>query len=207
MAASVLPYVTAYGNITKALDKIKSAETPPRFTHDFLSTTLDMSGGSARPVIPFFKRTGFLGSDGVPTDLYKRFRNEAQRGAAAAAALRAGYKPLYSINEYIHDAKDPDLRGVILQATGLSDDATAVGPILGSFKALRTYADFNAPADATTGNDDDNAGGSPPAGGGGTVELPGGISLGYTINLHLPPTSDVAVFNAIFKSLKEHLLR
>jgi hypothetical protein len=49
MAASVLPYVTAYGNITKALDKIKSAETPPRFTHDFLSTTLDMTGGSARP--------------------------------------------------------------------------------------------------------------------------------------------------------------
>lgn len=37
--------------------------------------------------------------------------------------------------------------------------------------------------------------------------LPGGVTLGYTINLHLPPTSDIAVFNAIFKSLREHLLQ
>jgi hypothetical protein len=34
-----------------------------------------------------------------------------------------------------------------------------------------------------------------------------GMNLGYTINLNLPATTDVAVFNAIFKSLKEHLLR
>jgi hypothetical protein len=33
------------------------------------------------------------------------------------------------------------------------------------------------------------------------------LSLGYTINLNLPATSDIAVFNAIFKSLREHLLR
>ena len=33
-----------------------------------------------------------------------------------------------------------------------------------------------------------------------------GLRLGYTINLNLPATTDVAVFNAIFKSLKEHLL-
>jgi len=59
MAESPLPYVTAYGNITKVLEKIKSAETPGRFTQDFLATTLDMPGGSAKPVIPFLKRTGF----------------------------------------------------------------------------------------------------------------------------------------------------
>ena len=33
-----------------------------------------------------------------------------------------------------------------------------------------------------------------------------GIKLGYTINLNLPATSDIAVFDAIFKSLREHLL-
>jgi hypothetical protein len=158
-------------------------------------------------VIPFLKRTGFLGSDGVPTDLYKRFRNEAQRGGAAADALRIGYKPLYSINEYIHNAKDPDLRGVILQATGLGEDATSVGPILGSFKALRAYANFTAPTLESSRKDEGEAGaGSAPSGAVAT-ELPAGISLAYTINLHLPATSDVAVFNAIFKSLKEHLLR
>lgn len=33
------------------------------------------------------------------------------------------------------------------------------------------------------------------------------MNLGYTINLNLPATSDIAVFNAIFKSLRENLLR
>jgi hypothetical protein len=30
--------------------------------------------------------------------------------------------------------------------------------------------------------------------------------LHYNIQIHLPPTKDVEVYNAIFKSLKEHLL-
>ena len=34
-----------------------------------------------------------------------------------------------------------------------------------------------------------------------------GLNLSYTINLNLPATSDVAVFNAIFKSLKENMLK
>jgi hypothetical protein len=34
-----------------------------------------------------------------------------------------------------------------------------------------------------------------------------GLNLGYTINLNLPATSDPEVFDAIFKSLKQHLLR
>ena len=33
-----------------------------------------------------------------------------------------------------------------------------------------------------------------------------GLNLSYTINLNLPATADQAVFNAIFRSLKEHLL-
>ncbi len=33
-----------------------------------------------------------------------------------------------------------------------------------------------------------------------------GLNLAYTINLNLPSTTDQAVFNAIFKSLREHLL-
>jgi hypothetical protein len=34
-----------------------------------------------------------------------------------------------------------------------------------------------------------------------------GLNLAYIINLNLPATSDIAVFNAIFKSLKENLLK
>jgi hypothetical protein len=40
----------------------------------------------------------------------------------------------------------------------------------------------------------------------GTFENAGGPALHYNIQIHLPSTKDVEVFNAIFKSLREHLL-
>ena len=195
MPTSVLPYINAPGNITKVLQKLKQAETPPQFTQDYLATTLDMPGGSAKPVIPFLKRTGFLTSDGTPTDLYKRFRNPAQSGAAAAEALKNGYKDLYTINEYIHDAKDPDLKGAVVQATGAEDSSKVVTAIVGSFKALKAFVE------TPLLSRDDNIGS-----GGGDGKPPVGLQFGYTINLHLPATENVAVFNAIFKSLRDHLL-
>jgi hypothetical protein len=207
MADATLPYVPSYGAITKALNKIKAAQTPPRFTQDYLGTTLDMPGGTAKPVIPFLKRTGFLGSDGTPTELYKRFRNPAQSGAAAAEALRTGYKPLYAINEYAHNAKDADLKGLIVQATGAEKDSKTVQATFGSFKALKSFADFSATLSDENATPDAPDGDGGDGGGAGGGDLLGGMNLGYTINLHLPATSDVAVFNAIFKSLREHILR
>ena len=114
-AGSKVPYLQAHGNIKKALDKITNATVPPKFTQDFLATTLDMPGGGARPVIKFLKRAGFLASDGTPTDLYKQFRNPSLRGAAAAQGMRNAYADLYIANEYVHNANDKDLKGLIVQ--------------------------------------------------------------------------------------------
>ncbi|HEY2354707.1 MAG TPA: DUF5343 domain-containing protein [Gaiellaceae bacterium] len=202
MADKQVPYMAAYGNITKALEKVKAAQVPSRFSQDFLETKLGLSGGSARPVIPFLKRTGFLGPDGAPTELYRRFRNDAQSGAAAAEALRIGYAPLFEINEYIHDAGDTQLKGVVVQATGAEPTSSTVGAIIGSFNALKAFADFQASpeAEAPPVDEPSEVGPSGSAAGGS------GINLGYTINLNLPATSDIAVFDAIFKSLREHLL-
>jgi hypothetical protein len=203
--AENVPYVQAYGNITKALEKIRQAQTPPRFTQDFLETKLAMKGGSARPVIPFLKRTGFLGSDGTPTDLYKRFRGtDAQSGAAAAEALRIGYAPLYQVNEYVHAAKDSDIKKIIVQATGAEENSTAVKSAFGSFKALRTFAKFDAEVDDVVQEEaaapqDERA---VPVGETAATT----IKLGYTIHLNLPATSDIAVFDAIFKSLRANLM-
>jgi hypothetical protein len=210
VATSKLPYLNAYGNITKALERIKTAATPDRFSQDFLENTLGMTGGGSRPVLPFLKRSGFLAADGTPTDLYKQFRNPDLAGAAAAAALRIGYAPLYEMDEEVHKRDSSKVKGLVVQATGSDADAPAVKAIVKSFEALKAFADFKAstpaakdlpdPADDTpfkvkeTITED------------GSADF-GGINLGYTINLNLPATSDVGVYNAIFRSLRENLLR
>ncbi len=207
--ATTLPYLNAYGNIQKVLKKIQEAATPPSFTHDFLATKLNLKGGSAKPLIPFLKRTGFLGSDGVPSNLYKRFRNQGQSGRAAAEALRKGYSPLYEVNEYIHDASDKDLRGVVVQVTGFDADSPNVRAIMNSFKALKEFAVFDG--EEENGYEEDGQERADEI-----LESADEISednfrrklgLSYTINLNLPPTSDIAVFDAIFKSLKNNILQ
>lgn len=209
-ASSKVPYLQAYGNLKKALEKITKATVPPKFTQDFLSTTLDLSGGGARPVVPYLKRAGLLTSDGTPTDLYKQFKNPSLRGAAAAQGLRNAYSDLYAANEYVHDANEKDLKGLIVQVTGLGEDSKLIPAMIGTFKTLKEFADFNSDSNLAGQQGSDDA--EEPGGTGTSIrDADSGrngnaIRLGYTINLNLPATTDIAVFNAIFKSLKEHLL-
>ena len=206
-----LPYVMASGTITKALTALKAASTPPRFTLDFLETKLAIKGGSGRPVVPFLKRTGFLATDGSPTEIYKRFRNSSSSGKAAAEALRIGYSALYEINEYCHDLDDKALKGIIVQVTGSAEGSSTVAGIVASFKALKAFARFDESDEPNGDFDSDDE--EETNGSGGFEERSGfdetrrRLGISYTINLNLPATSDVAVFNAIFKALNEHLLK
>jgi hypothetical protein len=207
------PYVATPGNIKRVLTKIQEAATPPRFTQDFLETKLGMSGGSARPLIPFLKRVGFLASDGSPTDLYKRFRNPSQSGVAAAEALKIGYKALFESNEYANELPDQKMKGLLMQLTGEPENSSVLRMIISSFKSFKEFCNFNEvpeqepePIKATPPDEirqitipEEH----PHRKGSSGV----GLNLSYTINLNLPATSDIAVFDAIFKSLKANLLK
>ena len=202
------PYLATPGTIKKVLEKVKSASTPERFTADFLSAKLGLKGGTPRAVIPYLKKIGMIGSDGVPTELYRRFRNPTESGAAIAEAIRRGYKSLYEMNEYIHELSEKDLKGLLVQATGLEEKSPVIYFIQSTFKNLKAFADFEQKLDRTNEVDTANAVETPDRQQHQRAAASGvGVNLGYTINLNLPATSDVAVFNAIFKSLKEHLLK
>lgn len=197
MAEAVLPYVVSTGALTKALEKIQKAATPERFTQDFLASKLGLKGGSAKPVIPFLKRTGLLASDGVPTALYSKFRNAKTRGAAAAEALSIGYAPLFEADENAHDLPDDELRGLVVQIAGVDDESRVLSAIVGSFKALREHADFEGIDEADVDESEEAESDEAEDGGGASnevatppvLQLPTGLNLGYTINLH--PAGDV----------------
>lgn len=204
------PFMNAYGTATKILNKIKEAQTPERFTQDFLSTKLGFPGGSARAFIPLAKRIGFLETDGRPTDLYKSFRNPSQSKVAMAAAIKKGYMQLYERNEYVHDLDKKKLEGLVVEVTGLEQGNTTVRSIVGMFEALKALANFDKadlklPDDDKTKPSANKQKGAKPEGGDMDEEMK--LNLAYTINLVLPKTDDIAVFNAIFKSLRENLLQ
>jgi hypothetical protein len=205
------PYMFGYGTIPKVLEKIKAASTPPRFTQDFLATKLGFPGGTPKPMIPLLKRIGFLGSDGIPTDLYKQFRNPSQSKNAMAQGIRTAYDDLYSRNEYLHELSDEEFRGLVVSATGLENDSRLVDAICGTFKALKSFASFEDSGEDEPLPPQSSSALAPP------MQTPPpfppqqeqgiGMNLSYTINLNLPATTDINVFNAIFKSLRDNLLK
>lgn len=220
--AGNLPYATSVGTLTNMLEKIKTASVPERFTQDFVSTKLQMKGGTAAACIPFLKKMGFVASDGTPTDLYKEFRNPQKSRLAVGAAFRKLYEKLYEMNEYVHDANDTEILGMIVEFTGGEKTSSVTRSTLGTLNALRKIADFDTERDdEAEGRNGDHARSLAIEPGSQTqpsFQIPAqatasnaahsakGINLAYTINLNLPATKDIEVFNAIFKSLKEHIL-
>jgi len=117
--ATKLLYVNQPGSMLKIFEKVRHAQTPDRFTADFLQTKLGFRGGNYRQFIPLAKKIGFLGSDGVPTDIYKQFRNSATSGAAMAQALKLGYREIFERNEYANNLTKDQLKGMVVEVTGL----------------------------------------------------------------------------------------
>lgn len=201
------------GLVSKILDGIKTAKTPDRFSQDFLGTVLGFPSGSAKPFISLGKRLTLINSDGTPSDLYKRFRGSVDESKAAMAeAIRIGYAPLYKRNEFADQLDKKKLEGLVKEVTGSEDGSSTLRAIVGTFEALKSYADFTASVSPGSGADPIDT--TQQLGGDGLLgstspelALPGAaVRFGYTININLPNTSDIAVFNSIFKALKDHLL-
>jgi uncharacterized protein DUF5343 len=201
-SAVALPYMTSPGTLTKILAKIQAASTPDRLTQDYLRDTLGFRGGSAMQFLPLAKRVGLLGDDGRPTDLYRSFRNPEESHGAMLRALQHGYAPLFERRENAHQLDRTALQGLVMEATGLAKDSAVVPAILGTFSALQKLAAGAVPDAPPSGQQLEPAL-SPLA---PRSTRSGSLQLGYTIFLSLPNTSDITVFNAIFRSLREHLL-
>lgn len=201
------PYVNAYGSINNLFSSIKSASVPPKFSQNFLSTMLGLKSSSHRALIPFLKKLDFIDEDNVPTEIYKQYRgSEMQSKKIMAQAIKKGYADLFTSDEYAYRLDKDKLRDKIKTITGMSAGNT-LEAIVNSFMQLVSLADFTL--ETTTVEEPKKI--EPKSEQSVKQEkegknITGMLGLSYTINLNLPATTDIDVFNAIFKSLKENLL-
>lgn len=97
-----------------------------------------------------------------------------------------------------------------MEVTGSEASRSVVKLTFSTLKSLKAFAAFDAPSTSeqpeteTPSHLNSNSGTN--SGDWAQSSRQPGINFSYTINLNLPATSDQAVFNAIFKSLREHLL-
>lgn len=203
-----LPYTSSPGVLRRVLEKIPTSEKPGVFTADFLGTVMEATGGASQPIIPILKATGMLNQTGAPTELYAQFQTEAGRSAAALQALRNGFGEIFRRNQYAHRADEAALIDVIVAITGLPRKDGIVRYILTTFQAFQEYAkvareDAKPDEPGDTGQTRDQI---PPAGYDQPEGGSGRLQLAYNINVVLPETTNVEVYNSIFRSLKANLL-
>ena len=197
-----LPYVNAYGNLSKLLTKIQTASVPPKVTQDFLFTVLGLKSSSYQPMIPLLKKLGFIDQGNVPTQRYKDFRSDTKSGFVMAKAIGETYKDIYQANEYAHKLPKKELTDVLTTITGASKEDKIIPSIVGTFQELVKHATFDVaevPEEIVKEFEEENT---------GEIKEKGKVKFGisYTINLNLPATTEIKVFDAIFKSLKKNII-
>ena len=201
-----LPYTPSPGVLKRVLEKIPTSEKPGIFNSDFLGTVMGATGGSSRPIIPIFKSTGLLNQSSVPTELYSQFQTDAGRASAALQALKNGFPEIFRRNQYAHRADQSTVTDIIVSITGLPKSDNIVRNILGTFEIFQNAAKDAKEESTPQPRRDQNSNDGPQIIDTNNSESSGRLNLAYNINVILPETTNVEVYNAIFRSLKGNLL-
>lgn len=195
-----LPYLLTNKRVRDFFEKIKLAAVPNRISYEFLKK-LGFTSSNDRGFMPLLKKLGFLDLNGKPTDRYKAYR---QKGPVILAQdIRELYSELFSINEDINKKDRKTVKGVVSRVTGR--EAKFVDLITSTFMALCDLADFEAAEVEEEEVEEEKELEVKKKPGPEVEKIVKELDFRYNIEIHLPATTDIAVYNAIFKSLKEHL--
>jgi hypothetical protein len=200
-------YVQVYGQLADFFRKIADAQAPETFTRQYLK---DLGFGSStfRAVIPLLKSLGFLSSDGAPTARYLEYRNSARARRVMGEALKEAYGDLFTIKERPTDADRQLIEGKFRSAHNATPLTAKL--MASTFYSLLGLADLTEDAigEKKKSTEEKLQTAIPPQSldGDRPKDQRGQTSLHYNIQIHLPATKDIEVYNAIFKSLKGHLL-
>lgn len=188
------------GDVPKMFEAIQKAQVPTRFTHQFLQT-LGFKSTNDRAFINVLKGLGFLDSNSMPTESYKAYRDKGQAKKVLGQQIQKAYPDLFMSDEKAHAATAEDIRGKLATITG--KDESVLKKMATTFAALCALADFSGPPKETPKPKPDEAEVESPA-----LQKPrgiGGLAFSHVVYINLPATRDVAVYDAIFKSIREHL--
>lgn len=198
-------YTTTPGKLKTVLQNLINAERPDTFNKPYIETYLGVTGGSAAPIPNIMKRVDFIGGDGRPTEWYAKFQTESGRPEAALHGLKKAFSEIFKKNTFAHSLPEDKIREIIVEITGLVKTDTIVSQIFGTFDAFRGFipSDYVGNKEPPRGEADPEGHLKQPDGPGQPL---GKLGLSYHVNIVLPETKDVAVYNAIFQSLKANLL-
>jgi hypothetical protein len=200
-------YLITTRNLEAFLNALQTAQAPERFTNKFLQD-LEFSSSNDRLFIGLLKGLGFIDESGAPQQRYFDFLDQTQARQVLAQAIREAYDDVFRINKDAQDLPEAEIKNKLKTLTRGEKSDKVVGLMAKTFKALCDYADWSKPSKAVVEAEAKAEVVSSPKPFPPRREStrPEAAALHYNIQIHLPATRDSAVYEAIFKSLKDHLL-
>jgi Family of unknown function (DUF5343) len=195
-------YVQPTNRIPDIFNKIRDGQAPERFSNQLLKDW-GFTSTNDRAFIPLLKSLGFLSSEGKPTQRYNDYRDHSRSKLVMAEALRDTYGDIFLIKEHPAQSDKDAIEGKFKSFHNASENVA--GLMTKTFMGLLSLADLskkavNTPAPKEQDKKTEVEIQTPPR-----IDGHGVSGLHYNIQIHLPATKDVEVYNSIFKSLKEHL--
>ena len=206
-------YTVKPGSIPAYFEAMLNAEAPERFTTRFLES-LEFKSTNDRLFVNVLKDLGFIDTDGVPKNRYFEFLDRSQSAKVVAEGVREAFSDLFAVNKNAQELTGEDVRNKLRTLYKGAKKGNLINRIASTFAALCEYADFTAAppkadpkkkeekADAGDGKD------KPAREDSSSKQTAGALSLDalqYHINIVLPESRDQAVYDTIFKSLRDHL--
>jgi len=202
-------YTQVYGQIPEFFQKIQEGQAPANFTQQHLKD-IGFASTNHRAFIPILKALGFLSPSGAPTSRYHAYRDKSQARQIMGETIKEAYSDLFLIKSHPKDSDKDLIEGKFKSAHNAKDRPAEL--MAKTFFGLLALADIDHSSKPSKKIEEPEAEAQPaqPAATLNTaIQLPSSTvnpSLHYNIQIHLPATKDIEVYNSIFKSLKEHLL-
>jgi hypothetical protein len=212
-------YLVSVKNLTKFLEALRHAQAPDKVTLRFVEE-LGFTSTNDRLFITLLKAMRFVDDAGKPTARYHAFLDDSEWKRVLAEGVKDAYPDLFRVNRNAQSLPREQLAGKIKSLSEGKLSPAVLGNVTKTFIELVKLADFSSPPEETlpteqavgeTTNGDValEASGEGSVHGVETVKAAasGGPTLVYRIEIVLPAVRDQAVYDAIFRAAKEHLLK
>lgn len=209
-------YLTSVKNFEGIMNSILGARAPERFTNKFLED-LGYKSSNDRLISGVLKSLGLLNDTGEPTQRYYDFLDQTQSKKVIAIGIQEAYEDLFNLRRDAQNMSQEEVKNKLKTLTQGSKGDKVIDSMARTFKTLCDYADWSEfstesqVSNAFVSKDNDNSkkpeylGQNSPT----SVEtkpVSNKLGLHYNIQIHLPETTNMAVYDAIFQSIKKHLM-
>lgn len=202
-------YLITNRNLESVINSVISAKAPERLTNKFLED-LGFSSSNDRLYVGVFKALGLIDDSGQPTQRYFEFIDQSQTGKILAQGIEEAYEDLFNLRKDAQNLTNDEVKNKLKTLTQGQKSDKVIGLMASTFKALCGLANWDKKAtkgdEPTVISRHEQPQQATHLREAEPTDNTKGMNLHYNIQVHLPETTNMAVYDAIFQSLKKHLL-